>query len=165
LGSAPAVATTAGAAPRSAIRLAGNGLGVITFGSSVRAVTKAISSKLGPPTGHPNAGCVGGYREVEWHDLLVQFKHGRFTGYRYWVGASGPSPDGMTIEPKLETARGLTLGSTFAQLKRTYPLTQTGTFFWRAPNDVVFALSSTVYPAPPSSPIYEIKVDACPADL
>lgn len=164
LGVASAVAAPAGATSRSAVRLNGNGLGVVTFGSSVRAVTKAVSAKLGPPTGHPDAGCVGGYSEVAWHDLIAQFKHGRFTGYRYGV-VTGVAPPAKKIEPTLETAKGISLGSTFAQARRAYPLTQTGTFFWRAPNGVVFALESSTYPAPPSSPIYEIKVNACPAAL
>ncbi len=164
-----AAAPAAAAASSTAIVLRGDGLGVAHFGSSARSVTKAVSARLGAATGHPDAGCVGGYTEVAWHDLIVQFRRGRFSGYRYWVNGSGspsPSPSASTIAPRLQTAKGITLGSTFAELKRTYRLTQTGTDFWKAPNDVVFGLDSGTYPSPPSSSIYEIKSSgACPAAL
>ena len=155
------------ASASTSVVLAGNGLGVARFGSSAASVTSAVSAKLGAPTGHPDAGCVGGYTEVAWHDLIVQFRHGRFTGYRYWVNGSGsPSPSASAIAPRLQTAKGITLGSTFAQLKRRYRLTQTGTDFWKAPNNIVFALNSETYPSPPSSPIYEIKTyGVCPAAI
>jgi hypothetical protein len=158
---------SASSTARTSILLAGGGLGVAHFGSSTRSVTRAVSEKLGPPTGHPDAGCVGGYTEMEWNDLIVQFRHGRFSGYRYWVNSSGsPSPSAWPVSPKLRTAKGISLGSTFAQLKREYRLTQTGSDFWKAPNNIVFALNSQTYPSPPSSPIYEIKsYGVCPAAL
>jgi len=164
--SAPLVAS-AHSSSKTSVLLAGNGLGVARFGSSARSVTRAVSARLGAPTGHPGAGCVGGYTEVAWHDLIVQFRHGRFSGYRYWVNGSGsPPPSASAIAPRLQTAKGITLGSTFAELKRTYRLTQTGTDFWKAPNDIVFALNSETYPSPPSSPIYEIKTyGVCPAAI
>ena len=147
--------------------LAGNGLGVVRFGASVRSVTSAVSVQLGPPTGRPDAGCVGGYSEVAWHDLIVQFRHGRFTGYRYWVNSSGsPPPSASDVSPRLRTARGISLGSTFAQVESRYRLTQTGTDFWKATNDIVFALDSATFPSPPTSPVYEIKTyGVCPAAI
>ena len=160
--------TAASATPpgRSPIQLTGKGLGVVDFGSSVRTVTKAVSAVLGPPTGRPNAGCLGVYRQLAWHSLIVQFRHGRFTGYRYGndSGLGSPLPPGSSVSPKLETARGITIGSTFGELKGTYRLTQTGTDFWMS-NGIVFALlSADVLPSPPSSPIYEIKsYGVCPA--
>ncbi len=161
------VAEAASSTAKTPILLAGNGLGVVRFGSSVRSVTSAVSAKLGSPTGRPDAGCVGGYTEVAWHDLIVQFRHGRFTGYRYWVNSSGsPPPAASTISPKLQTARGISLGSTFAQVKSRYRLTQTGTDFWKAANNVVFAVDSATFPSPPSSPVYEIKTyGVCPAAI
>jgi hypothetical protein len=167
--SAASSAVDATVAPKAETRivLAGNGLGVADLGSSARAVTSAVSAELGSPTGHPEAGCVGGYTEVAWHDLIVQFRHGRFSGYRYWVNSAGsPSPSVSPVSPKLQTAKGISLGSTLAQLERRYRLTQTGTDFWKAPNNIVFALDSPTYPSPPSSRVYEIKTDgACPAAL
>ncbi len=168
LGASAAVSAPGGATVRHSVELAGNGLGVVNFGSSLGSVTKAVSAKLGPPTGHPSAGCVGGYSQVAWHNLIAQFRHGRFTGYRYWtLNASGkPLEPGATVSPRLKTAKGITLGSTFAQLKDLYKLTQTGTDFWKAPNGIVFALNSPTYPSPPGAPIYEIKTfGVCPPSL
>ena len=149
------------------IVLAGNGLGVARFGTTSRVVTSAVSARLGPPTSHAAAVCAGGYSQVGWHDLIVQFRRGRFSAYRYWTNASGsPSPSASPVSPRLQTAEGVTLGSTFARVKRSYRLTQTGTDFWKAPNGIVFALGGATYPSPPSSPVYEIKSDgACPAAL
>jgi hypothetical protein len=161
------VAAFASSTAKTPILLAGNGLGVVRFGSSVSSVTSAVSARLGPPTGRPDAGCVGGYTEVAWHDLIAQFRHGRFTGYRYWVNSSGsPPPSASTVSPKLQTAKGISLGSTFAQVRRRYRLTQTGTDFWKAANNIVFVLDSMAYPSPPSSPVYEIKTyGVCPAAI
>ena len=165
----PPLAAAASPSPsaRTPILLAGNGLGVAHFGAPARSVTGAISARLGSPTGHPDAGCVGGYTQVAWHDLIVQFRHGHFSGYRYWVSGSGSPPaSASTVSPKLATAKGISLGSTFAQVKRSYRLTQTGTDFWKSPAGIVFALESQTYPSPPSSPVYEIKsYGACPAAL
>ena len=161
------LAAAASPSARTPILLAGNGLGVAHFGSPARSVTGAISAKLGSPTGHPAAGCVGGYTQVAWHDLIVQFRHGHFSGYRYWVSGSGsPSASASAVSPKLATAKGISLGSTFAQVKRSYRLTQTGTDFWKSHDGIVFALDSQTYPSPPSSPVYEIKsYGVCPAAL
>jgi hypothetical protein len=104
---------------------------------------------------------------VAWHDLIAQFRQGRFTGYRYWISSSGAPPTpGATVSPRLQTATGITLGSTFGQLQRVYRLTQTGTDSWKAPNAIVFVLDSPTYPSPPSAPVYEIKTfGVCPPSL
>ncbi len=159
----PAAASSPGARP--SVVLAGDGLGVAHFGSPARSVTDAISARLGSPTGIPAAGCVGGYTQVAWHDLIVQFRHGRFSGYRYWVNGSG-SASTLAVSPKLVTARGISLGSTFAEVKRRYRLTQTGTDFWKSHDGIVFALESQSHPSPPGSLVYEIKsYGVCPAAL
>jgi len=151
---------TGGAAPGDGHpTLQGDGLGGLQFGTTERVATRELTAQLGAPTGHPAAGCVGGYSDVAWHDLIAQFKHGRFRGYRYWVTRPHQS-----ITPKLATARGITLGSTFGQLRRLYVLTQTATDFWSAAG-MTFGLNSATYPSPPSAPIYEVKVNACPAAL
>ncbi len=139
--------------------LQADGLGGVRIGTTERVATRKLSAQLGPPSGHPAPGCVGGYSDVAWRDLIVQFKHGRFSGYRYWV--TGPR---QSVTPKLATARGITLGSTFGQLRHLYALTQTGTDFWSAAG-MTFGLNSAAYPSPPSAPIYEVKVSACPAAL
>ena len=129
------------------------------IGTSERAATQALSADLGTPSGRPASGCRGPYRDVEWHDLIVQFEDGRFTGYRYWV-----SQPHMAVDPRLRTSRGITLGSTFGELRRAYVLTQTGTDFWSA-QGLTFGLSGLAYPSPPSAPVYEVKVTVCPAAL
>jgi hypothetical protein len=153
--------------PKKTIELEGNGLGVVRFGDSERTTTKVITAVLGAPTGHPSAGCVGDFTQAAWHDLLIQFKHGRFSGYRYWVSASGiPLSALVHPDPKLATAAGITLDSTFAQIQAAYPLRQTGTDFWISPEQIVFALESPTYPSPPTAPVYEIRShDICPAAL
>jgi len=159
------LATAASPRARPTVLLEGDGLGVAHFGSPARSVTSAISARLGSPTGFPAAGCVGGYTQVAWHDLIVQFRHGRFSGYRYWVNASGSAP-ASAISPQLVTTKGISIGSTFAQVKRRYRLTQTGTDFWKSHDGIVFALNSQSYPSPPSALVYEIKsYGVCPAAL
>jgi hypothetical protein len=167
LAAAAPTAAAASSTAKTPIVLSGHGLGVVYFGSSARSVTKAVSARLGAPTGHPDGGCVGGYTEVAWHDLIVQFRHGHFSGYRYWVSGSGSlSASASAVSPKLATAKGISLGSTFAQVKRSYRLTQTGTDFWKSHDGIVFALDSQIYPSPPSSPVHEIKsYGMCPAAL
>ena len=150
-----------GVSPRAArVVLQGSGLGPVRLGTAQRPVTARLSSLLGHPTAYPPAGCVGGYRDVEWSDLIVQFKRGRLAGYRYWV-----TRPHQAVTPKLSTATGITLGSTFAAVKSAYPhLTQTGTDFWSA-DGLTFGVTSSQYPSPSSAPVYEIKVNACPAAL
>jgi hypothetical protein len=152
------------------IRLDGNGLGVVSFGASAQSATKALTAVLGAPSAHPSAGCAGDYSEVAWHDLIAQFRNGRFSGYRYLAGGlSGISPTITTLRaakvPKLDTATGITLGDTFAEVKHAYPrLSQSGTSFWRTAGGIVFAFDApgNVVAA---SQVYEIKNDVCPAAL
>jgi hypothetical protein len=152
------------------MRLDGNGLGIVTFGASASSATKTLTAVLGAPTAHPSAGCAGDYSEVAWHDLIVQFRNGRFSGYRYLAGGlTGISPTITTLRaakvPKLDTATGITLGDTFAEVKRANPrLSQSGSDFWRTANGIVFAFDASGNVAG-ASQIYEIKNDVCPAAL
>jgi hypothetical protein len=149
------------------IRLDGDGLGVVSFGVSASSATTTLTAVLGAPTGHPSAGCDGDYSQVAWHDLIAQFRNGRFTGYRYVAGGlPGISPTITTLRaekvPELATATGITLGDTFAEVKRAYPeLRQSGSEFWRTASGIVFAFDAPGY-ATATSPIYEIKNDVCP---
>ncbi|HXR21836.1 MAG TPA: hypothetical protein VN786_04705, partial [Acidimicrobiales bacterium] len=75
------------------LQLDGSGLGLANFGEPAALSTEAITAVLGAPTGHPSAGCTGRYTQAAWHDLIVQFNEGRFTGYRYVAGGfDGVSP-------------------------------------------------------------------------
>lgn len=156
IGPAGAGPTGAAAPFNRNVTLEGDGLGTVRIGMSERAATRVITAELGTPSGHPASGCPGPYRDVAWHDLIVQFKAGRFTGYRYWVSAPHSA-----LDPRLRTSRGITLGSTFGELRRAYVLTQTGTDFWSA-RGLTFGLSGLTYPSPPSAPVYEVKVTVCP---
>jgi hypothetical protein len=153
------------------VQLDGNGLGLANFGAPTAMTTEAITAVLGAPTGHPSAGCTEKYTQVAWHDLIVQFTDGRFTGYRYVAGGSnGVSPSLGTLHdpvvPTIATAAGITLGSTMADVERAYrSLHRSGTDFWRTPGGIVFAFYSAE-PNPSSpSPVYEIKDNVCPAAL
>ena len=169
---APAPDAPASAAParQGRVVLSGSGLGPVKLGAGQRAATARLVTLLGRPTTYPPPDCVGGYRNVEWRDLIVQFKQGRFAGYRYWYTqlSQGVTSQGVPHEPgtpTLFTGKGVTLGSTFGAVKRAYPhLTQTGTDFWSS-GGLTFAVFAAQYPAPSSAPIYEIKVNACPAAL
>jgi len=145
-------------------------LGIVSFGAPSTLVTNKLSALLGAPTGHPPAGCDGDYSQVAWHDLIAQFRDGRFAGYRYVAGGSaGVSPTSTTLRsatrPKLATASGITLGDTFAEVRRAYPvLHQSGSNFWRTASGIVFAFDPATGHVT-TSPIYEIKNDVCPAAL
>jgi hypothetical protein len=142
------------------LTLQGNGIGTVRFGTPEAAATRQLARQLGAPSSRPPSGCVGGpFQDVAWHNLIAQFSRGRFSGYRYWA----PQPH-HPVAPRLATAKGITLGSTFGQLEHAYRLAQTGTDFWSA-QGMTFGLAGVAYPSPPTAPIYEVKVTVCPAAL
>ncbi len=153
------------------VELDENGLGLANFGAPAAPTTEAITDVLGAPTGHPSAGCTGKYTQVAWHDLIVQFTAGRFTGYRFVAGGSkGVSPSVATLHdpvvPTIATAAGVTLGSTMAEVEHAYrSLHRSGTDFWRTPGGIVFAFYSAEANPSSKSPVYEIKDNVCPAAL
>ncbi len=153
------------------VQLDGNGLGLANFGAPAALTTEAITAVLGAATGHPSAGCTGKYTQAAWHDLIVQFNDGRFTGYRYVAGGSkGVSPSLATLHdpvvPTITTAKRITLGRTMAEVKRAYrSLHRSGTDFWRTPGGIVFAFYSAEANPSSMSPVYEVKDNVCPAAL
>ncbi len=153
------------------VQLDGNGLGLAKFGAPAALTTEAINAVLGAPTGHPSPGCTGKYTQVAWHDLIVQFNDGRFTGYRYVAGGpNGVSPSLVTLHdpavPKIATAARITLGSTMSEVEHAYrSLHRSGTDFWRTPGGIVFAFYSAEANPSSKSPVYEIKDNVCPAAL
>jgi hypothetical protein len=160
----------AGASPTAVVRLEANGLGVVSFGATTSSAIKTITDVLGAPTGNPSVGCTGDYSQTAWHDLIAQFKNGRFAGYRYLAGgSSGLSPTTTSIRgakiPRLATTTGITLGDTFAEVRLAYPmLEQSGSDAWRTSSGIVFAFFDEG-DAVPTSPIYDIKNDVCPGAL
>jgi hypothetical protein len=152
--------------------LTSKGVGPARFGSSRQTVIAALRSSLGPPNATGiNTGCGKNLTEVAWHDLIAEFRNGRFSGYRFmrggWPLTTPGSPhdhvSGTAPRPPLGTAAGITLGSTFAELRSAYThLRRTATLRWTAPNGLTFSESYAVAnPTSPSNPIVEIQTKTC----
>jgi hypothetical protein len=146
----------------------------VQFGTSRAKAMAALQASLGQPnaTGF-NTGCGPGFSEVAWHDLIAEFRLGRFTGYRFVAGGyplTGPgSPDDhaspTSTAPALSTARGITLGSTLKELRAAYPqLRRSGALKWMAAEGLVFVEApDTSNPVSPAARIAEIKIGTCGA--
>ena len=151
-----------------------NGLGPVSFGSPKAQVVASLQRSLGAPNARGvNTGCGPRFSEVAWHDLVVEFRHDRFTGYRYvdggWPISTPGSPRdrvaaGRTT-PHLETALGITLGSTLGAVRRAYgSLRRSGASQWSATDGLTFGESPAgVDPTSPTSRITEIKLGTCGA--
>ncbi|HXY81074.1 MAG TPA: hypothetical protein VEH55_06865 [Gaiellaceae bacterium] len=157
----------------SALRyLESNGVGPAHFGLSERAVIAALRPSLGRPNASGiNTGCGKDLTEVAWHDLIAEFRHGRFSGYRFihggWPLTTPGSPHDRVAAaapvPALSTAAGITLGSTFGELRSAYgPLMRTASFRWTAPNGLTFTGPSTAADATSAGDkIVEIQTRTC----
>ena len=159
--------TAAGAS--SLPRLTANGVGSMHFGRSKESTVAALTKVLGVPNARGvNTGCGPQFTEVAWHDLILEFRNGRFTGYRYIDGGwpLATPHDRVTAKgplPRLRTGSGLTLGSTLAEARAAYKhFVQAGAVKWKAENGMVFVVSSTAHnPSAPSNRLVEIKVGTC----
>ena len=89
-----------------------------------------------------NSGCGPRYMEVAFGHLYAEFRAGRFSGYRYledgWIRTHAGEKVVRSDLPRLVTARGVTLGSTFRALRAAYPLNIVGTDRYRSPDGLVF---------------------------
>ena len=165
-----AVARSGQAGMRLAI-LAPDGIGSVHFGLTKPQAMARLSALFGAPTARGiNTGCGPRYTEVEWGDLVAEFRSSTFSGYRYITGGypittSGsprePSPP-KTPSPALATARGISLGSTLARLRRAYTgLRSIGTDRWRSPSGLVFVDNAEHDPEPSTSRLVEIRIGTC----
>lgn len=110
----PAATTTTAAT--AVVRLAADGLGVVTFGASKDDTVKALTGALGASTG-TGKGCELAGRDVNtvsWKELTVQFVGGKFDAYT--VRPTGAGPPSLN----LRTPEGAGLGSTLGTLRTTY---------------------------------------------
>jgi hypothetical protein len=149
-----------------------NGIGNEHFGLPKVKAVAALQALLGKPNAMGiNTGCGPAFTEVAWHDLIAEFRHGTFTGYRYVRGGYPLTTPGSPHDlvsptsptPALTTARGLTLGSTLRELRAAYPVViQSGALKWTVPNGLVFVeASDTNKPTAPTATIAEIKTGTC----
>ncbi len=154
------------------MRLNPTGIGTVRFGLRKRRAVTSLRALLGTPTWHgENTGCGPRFTEVEWGDLVAEFRAKTFTGSRYAEGGyplptpgTRRVPSRMKPYPRLATSKGITLGSTFAELRQRYgELRVAGASEWRAANGLIFIDNAKRDPSPPSSRIIEIKVDTCGA--
>ena len=110
-----------------------DGLGEALFGADAEEVIEYIRSLAGPPTSDsgwadPNSAfgvCPGNeVRGLVWGDLLVLFSDDSpvASGRRHFLSYSYGPPFAFTPQPAgMRTPRGITIGSTVAELRAAYP--------------------------------------------
>src|SRR5207302_32992 len=113
----------------SALTLGPSGIGTVRFGLTKAKAVAELSGLFGTPSARGlNTGCGPRYTEVEWGDLVAEFRLNEFSGFRYVKGGFPLTTPGSPREssppksasPKLATAKGISLGSTLAQLRAAY---------------------------------------------
>jgi hypothetical protein len=155
--------------------LRATGIGSVPVGAPKARAVAALQRLLGPPNAtFASPGCGRRFTEVAWRDLVVEFREGQFSGYRFaeggWPHSGQQSPDRVTSKkptPPLSTASGITLGSTVGELRHAYgALRMTGAVQWTASNDLNFVESSTVRNTRlPDNRIVEIHTKTCGTDF
>jgi hypothetical protein len=56
------------------------GIGIVRFGQAKAQVVEALTAMLGKPAWQgPNTGCGPRYNEVEWGELVAEFRLGTFS--------------------------------------------------------------------------------------
>jgi hypothetical protein len=145
-------------------------VGTVRFGMRKGEAVARLRVLFGAPSARGvNTGCGARYTEVEWGDFVAEFRLGVFSGYRFVRGGyplttAGSPRDASPpagVSPALATARGITLGSTLAELRALYRLRRAGANLWRAPNGLLFVDDAKRDPVPPASRIVEIKTGTC----
>jgi hypothetical protein len=155
--------------------LQADGVGSARLGMSKAQAVASLSRTLGKPTAEGiSRACGPRFTEVAWHDLIAEFRAGKFTGYRFvdggWPLWTSPSLHVVAPtappSPALRTARGITLGSTLGRLRAAYgTLKLSGAIQWTASNGLSFIESSNVVnPRSAADKIAEIHVGTCGTD-
>jgi hypothetical protein len=153
------------AAPRLVIGPAG--IGGDRFGLAKAKTIRELTAVLGRPSAHfVNSGCGARFSETAWGHLYVEFRDGRFSGFRYIENGWPPTRYGTkprpSVLPRLATSRGITLGSTLGQVRRAYGrLDLVGTDRWMVRRGLIFCDDSKTEPPAASSRIIEIKIGTC----
>jgi hypothetical protein len=147
------------------------GIDAVRFGTTKAQAVAELRARFGAPDARGvNTGCGARYTEVEWGDLVAEFRLNRFSGYRYVKGGYPLTTRGSpresspptTASPPLATATGTSLGSTLGQVRVDYPLLHpVGTDRWRAANGLVFVDEARHSPEPSTSRIVEIEIGTC----
>jgi hypothetical protein len=168
---AGAMAAAGGASKVSVPVLQPYGIGSTRFGMAKLKTVTELSHVFGTPSARGvNTACARSYTEVEWGDLVAEFRVGRFSGFRFVKGgyplATAGSPREASpqkaVVPKLAVSTGVTLGSTVAELRASYArLQRVGADMWRSPNGLIFVDDAKRDPVPPTSRIVEIKIGTC----
>ena len=168
---AATVSAGGSAATGRAPALQADGIGTVRFGLPKATAVSELSDLFGSPSARfVNSGCGPRYTEVAWGELYAEFRLGEFSGYRYLRDGWPPKtyahrpPPPKVVSPRIATAKGITLGSTLAQVRAAYrPLQRAGADWWRSPNHLVFVDDAERDPIPPTSRIIEIKTGTCGA--
>jgi len=143
------------------------GIGSVDFGTPKAQAVSELSRLLGKPSARfVDGGCGPRYTEAAWGHLYVEFRLGRFTGYRYiengWPADRFGKKRVPSMLPLLSTARGITLGSTLGQVRTAYGrLNLIGTDRWQTKNGLIFYDNAEHQPPAASSRIIEIKIGTC----
>jgi hypothetical protein len=137
------------------------------FGLAKAKTIRELTAVLGRPSAHfVNSGCGARFSETAWGHLYVEFRDGRFSGFRYIENGWPPTRYGTkprpSVLPRLATSRGITLGSTLGQVRRAYGrLDLVGTDRWMVRRGLIFCDDSKTEPPAASSRIIEIKIGTC----
>jgi hypothetical protein len=168
---AGALPALGGQSALSATTLGSSGIGSVRLGLTKTTAVAELSDRFGAPSARGvNTACGPRYTEVAWGDLVAEFRLNKFSGFRYITGGYPLTTPGSPREPsppkrafpKLATSKGISLGSTLAQLRVAYGvLHAVGTDRWQSPNRLVFVDNAAHDPEPPSSHIVEIKIGTC----
>jgi hypothetical protein len=141
--------------------LQAHGVGTVRFGMRKGEAVARLRVLFGAPSARGvNSGCGARYTEVEWGDFVAEFRLGTFSGYRFVKGGYPLTTAGSPRQAS-PPARGITVGSTLAELRALYRLRRAGANLWRVPNGLLFVDDAKRDPVPPASRIVEIKIGTC----